>query len=48
MHHELVLIDQSQFGQVQGELHSCHGQSLARLPFELPNGLAQISAHEER
>src|SRR5438552_17552483 len=46
MHHELVLIDQSQLRQRQWELHTYHEQSLARLPLELLNGLAQIPAHE--
>src|SRR5688572_19673669 len=48
MHYELVLIDQSQLSQRQRELHASHEQSLARLPFELLNGLSQISAHELR
>jgi hypothetical protein len=48
MHHELVLIDQPQLRQRQWEFHSSHEQSLARLPFELQNGLAQISAQEFR
>src|SRR5260370_40432405 len=48
MHHELVLIDQSQLRQRQRELHTSHEQSLARLPLELLNGGAQIPAHEFR
>src|SRR5438132_8376768 len=48
MHHELVLIDQSQLRQRQRELHACHEQSLTRLPLELLNGLPQIPAHELR
>src|SRR6058998_1393451 len=48
MHHELVLIDQSQLRQRQWELHTSHEQSLARLPLQLLNGLAQIPAHEFR
>jgi hypothetical protein len=48
MHHELVLIDQSQLRQGQWKLHTSHEQSLARLPLELLNGLAQIPAHEFR
>jgi hypothetical protein len=48
MHHELVLIDQSQLRQRQWELHTSHEQSLARLPLELLNGLVQIPAHEFR
>src|SRR5215207_2312455 len=48
MHHELVLVDQSQLRQRQRELHTSHEQSLARLPLELLNGLAQIPAHELR
>src|SRR6266481_9762451 len=48
MHHELVLIDQSQLRQRHWELHTSHEQSLTRLPLELLNGLPQISAHELR
>src|SRR5437762_1364497 len=48
MHHELVLIDQSQLRQRQRERHASHEQSLTRLPLELLNGLPQISAHELR
>src|SRR2546426_1088180 len=48
MHHELVLIDQSQLRQRQRELHASHQQSLTRLPLELLNGLPQIPAHELR
>lgn len=38
VHHDLVLIDQTQLRQGQGELHACHEQSLSRLPLELGNG----------
>src|SRR5438874_2192191 len=48
VHHELVLIDQSQLRQRQREFHASHEQSLARLPLELLNGLPQIPAHELR
>src|SRR5258707_2178774 len=48
LHHELVLIDQSQLRQRQRELHTSHEQSLTRLPLELLNGLRQIPAHELR
>jgi hypothetical protein len=48
LHHELVLIDQSQFRQRQRERHASHEQSLTRLPLELLNGLPQIPAHELR
>src|SRR4029453_19325702 len=48
MHHELVIIDQSQLRQRQRESHAAHEQSLARLPLELLNGLPQIPAHELR
>src|SRR5882724_71727 len=48
MHDELVLIDQSQLRQRLREVHASHEQSLARLPLELLNGLAQIPAHELR
>ena len=41
MHHQLVLIDQTQLGQRQWELHTTHEQSLARLPLEVLNGLAE-------
>ena len=49
VHHELVLIDQSQLRQRQLELHASHEQSLARLPLQLLNGLSQlIPAHDLR
>src|SRR5215472_2547541 len=48
MHHELVLIDQSQLRQSLRELHACHEESLTRLPLELLNSFLQISAHELR
>src|SRR5450756_3112187 len=48
LHHELVLIDQSELRQRQRELHASHEQSLTRLPLELLNGLTQIPAHELR
>jgi hypothetical protein len=48
MHHELVLIDQSQLRQRRCELHTSHEQSFARLPLELLNGRPQISAYEFR
>src|SRR5499427_7507462 len=48
MHHELVLIDQSQLRQRQRELYASYEQSLTRLPLELLNGLGQIPAHEFR
>src|SRR5216684_2879421 len=48
MHHELVLIDQSQLRQRQRELHASHEQSLTRLPLQLLNGLPQIPTHELR
>src|SRR6059036_1811212 len=48
LHHELVLIDQSQLRQRQRELHASYEQSLTSLPLELLNGLAQIPAHELR
>jgi hypothetical protein len=48
LHHELVLIDQSQLRQRQRELHAAHEQSLTRFPLELLNGFPQISAHELR
>ncbi len=48
MHNELVLIDQAQLRQRERELHTSHEQSVARPPFELLNGLAQIPAHEFR
>src|SRR5258707_1352020 len=48
LHHELVLIDQSQLRQRQRELHASHEQSLTRLPLQLLNGLPQIPAHELR
>src|SRR5215813_6301860 len=48
MHHELVLIDQSQLRQRQRESHASHEQSVSRLPLELLNGLAKIPPHELR
>src|SRR4030095_6050170 len=48
LHHEFVLIDQSQLRQRQRELHTSHEQSLTRLPLELLNGLLQIPAHQFR
>src|SRR5580692_4447227 len=48
MHHQLVLIDQSQLRQRERELHASHEQSLTRLPLELLNGLLEIAAHELR
>src|SRR2546421_9644926 len=48
MHHELVLIDQSQFRQHQRELHASHEQSLTRFPLKLLNSLPEIPAHELR
>src|SRR3977135_2721491 len=48
LHHELVLIDQSQLRQRQRELHASHEQSLTRPPLELLNGLPQIPAQELR
>src|SRR5215470_17193533 len=48
MHHELILIDQSQLRQRQRELHASNEQSLTRLPLELLNGLTQIPTHELR
>src|SRR6516165_4591761 len=48
VHHELVLIDQSQLRQRQWERHASYEQSLTRLPLELLNGFLQIPAHELR
>src|SRR5881409_2220217 len=48
LHHELVLIDQSQLRQRQRELHASHEQSFTRLLLELLNGLPQIPAYELR
>src|SRR5262245_59160359 len=48
LHHELVLIDQSQLRQCHRELHASREQSLTRLLLELLNGLPQIPAHEFR
>ncbi len=47
MHHELVLINQSQLRQRQRELYASREQSLTRLLFELLHGLLQIPAHQE-
>jgi hypothetical protein len=46
MDHELVLVDQSQLGQRQRQLHPSHEQPLPRLALERLNGLSQITAHE--
>jgi hypothetical protein len=48
MHHELVLVYQSQLRQRQRERHAANEQSLARLLLELLDGLPQIAAHELR
>src|SRR5258705_1236732 len=48
LHHELVLIDQSQLRQRHRELHATREQSLTRFPLELLNGLSQIPAPELR
>src|SRR5829696_8826535 len=49
LHHELVLIDQSQLRQRQREGHASREQSLTRLPLQLLNGLPQtVPAHELR
>src|SRR5581483_11402762 len=48
MHHELVLVDQSQLRQGKRELRTCDEQPPARLPLELLNGLSQIPAQELR
>jgi hypothetical protein len=48
LHDELALIDQSQLGQGQWELHASHEQSFVRLLLELLNGFPQIPAHELR
>src|SRR5215208_52459 len=48
VHHELVLIDQSQLRQRQRERHASNEQSLARLSLELLNGVPKIPAHELR
>jgi hypothetical protein len=44
VHHELVLIDQSEFRERQRELHAAQAQSFARLPLELRDGRRQIAA----
>src|SRR5215212_9761415 len=43
VHHELVLIDQSQLRQRQRERHASNEQSLARLSLELLNGVPKRS-----
>src|SRR5258708_1354797 len=48
LHHELVLIDQSQLCQRQRELPASHERSFTRFPLELLDGLPQIPAHELR
>src|ERR1043166_675230 len=48
MHHELVLIDQSQLRQRERKLHASDQEPVTWLPLELLNGLRQIPAHELR
>ena len=48
LHHELVLIDQSQLRQRQRELHASHEQSLTRLLLKLLNGRPQIPPQQLR
>src|SRR5260221_10865312 len=48
MHHELILIDQSQPRQRKRELDASHEQSLTPPPLELLNGLPQTPAPELR
>src|SRR5215211_925237 len=49
VHHELVLIDQSQLRQRQRERHASNEQSLCRLSLELLNGVPKmVPAHELR
>ena len=45
VYHELVLVDQPQLRERQRQRHTLPRQSLAGLPLELPNGLAEIAAH---
>src|SRR5881409_3680162 len=42
MHHDLILIDQSQLRQRQWELHTSHEQSLARLTLEQVDWNAEL------
>src|ERR1044071_8887256 len=46
VHHELVLVDQSQLRQRQRELHPSGEQALRVLFLELPDGRPEIAAHE--
>src|ERR687891_2592615 len=46
LHEELVLVDQSQICQRQGERHATHPQALAWLLLEPLNRLPQVASHQ--
>lgn len=46
VHHEPVLVDQTELGQSQRELQAADEQSVAGLLLQLPNRRAEIAAHE--
>ena len=46
LHNELVLVDQSQICQRQGERHATHPQALAWLLLEPLNRLPQVASHQ--
>ena len=46
LHEELVLVDQSQIRQGQGEGHATHQQALAWLLLEPLNRLPQVALHQ--
>ena len=46
LHKELVLVDQSQICQRQGERHATHEQALAWLLLEPLNRLPQVASHQ--
>ncbi len=46
LHKELVLVDQSQICQRQGERHATHEQALAWLLLEPLNRLPQVALHQ--
>ena len=46
LHKELVLVDQSQICQRQGERHATHEQALAWFLLEPLNRLPQVASHQ--
>ncbi|OYR26771.1 hypothetical protein CEV33_4576, partial [Brucella grignonensis] len=48
LYHEFVLVDQAQFRQRHRQLYAAREQRLARLLLELPDRLAEVTAHQFR